>query len=104
MRKKIATAKNTFTIKLTKRGVFRIKVGPAGDIKKEKIAAPIRLRAIGENEDGDTLAQICFRTRHGARRMEFFPSSTLLPENRNTVKFKLADRGYEWPRNVRAIQ
>jgi uncharacterized protein (DUF927 family) len=100
MREKFATTKNISTIELTKRGVFRIKVGPAGDIEKEKIAGPIRLRAIGENEDGDTLAQICFRTRHGAHRMEFFPSSTLLPENRNTIKFKLADRGYEWPRDV----
>jgi uncharacterized protein (DUF927 family) len=100
MRKKFATTKNTSTIELAMRGVFRIKVGPSGDIKKEKIAGPIRLRAIGENEDGDTLAQICFRTRHGAHRMEFFPSSTLLPENRNTIKFKLADRGYEWPRDV----
>ena len=38
MRRKFATTKNTSTIELVKRGVFRIKVGPAGDIKKEKIA------------------------------------------------------------------
>jgi hypothetical protein len=35
MRRKFATTKNTSTIELAKRGVFRIKVGPAGDIKKE---------------------------------------------------------------------
>jgi hypothetical protein len=101
MRPKIQTTKNSSTLALNKRGVFRISTAPNGHRNREKIAELICLRAIGENENGVTLAQIEFRTRHGANRVEFFPWSTLLPENRNTIKFTLADRGYEWPREAK---
>lgn len=88
------------TIELTKRGVFRTSMDPVGEVKREKIARSIRLRAIGVREDGVTLAQIEFRTRHGDKRFEFFPWSALLPEkNIHTIKFRLADRGYEWPQD-----
>ena len=46
-----------------------------------------------------TLAQIRYRTRHGDSLCGFFPWSSLLPENRKTIKNALADRGYEWPRD-----
>jgi hypothetical protein len=44
MRRKFATTKNTSTIELAKRGVFRIKVGPVGDIKKRR--SPIRFDCV----------------------------------------------------------
>jgi hypothetical protein len=95
------TAPNMPTIELTSRGVFLVSKTPARDVKREKIAKSIRLRAIGEREDGVTVAQIQFRTRRGDKRFEFFPWSALLPErNINTIKFKLADRGYEWPQDA----
>jgi uncharacterized protein (DUF927 family) len=94
------TTKNVSTIKLTKRGAFLINTGPTGDVSRTKIAEPVRVRAIGEDEDGVTIAQIRFRTRCGARQ-EFFPFSTLLPENSSEIKNKLADRGYEWPRDAK---
>jgi hypothetical protein len=94
------TAPNIPTIKLTRHGVFLL-TNAFGDLKRKKIAKSIRLRAVGKREDGITLAQIRFRTRHGDSRSEFFPWSALLPENRNTIKFALADLGYEWPRNAR---
>jgi len=97
MRTKMPTAQNIPTIELTKRGVFRVRTGSIGDIKREKIARPIRLRAIGKREDGVTLAQIRFRTRHGHNLREFFSWSNLLPENRRSIKNALADLGYEWP-------
>jgi len=34
---------------------------------------------------------------HGDYRSEFFAMSTLLPKNRDEIKNKLADLGYEWP-------
>jgi uncharacterized protein (DUF927 family) len=95
------TAANIPTIELSNRGVFLLSKTPAGDVKREKIARSIRLRAIGKREDGVTLAQIRFRTTHGESRSEFFPWSALLPENRNTIKFDLADLGYEWPRDAK---
>jgi hypothetical protein len=101
MRGKITTASNFPTIELTKRGVFLLSTISVGEVKREKIAKSIRLRAIGEREDGVTLAQIRFRTRHGDNRLEYFPWSALLPENRTTIKVKLADRGYEWPRDAK---
>ena len=85
------------TIELTARGVFQINTTPAGETKRKKIAAPIRLRAIGKKADGTTIAQIRFRTMHGDYRSEFFAMSTLLPKNRDEIKNKLADLGYEWP-------
>ena len=72
-------------VELTTRGVFRISVNPAGEVKREKIGKSIRLRAIGEREDGVTLAQIEFRTRHGDKRFEFFPWSALLPEKNTSM-------------------
>ena len=72
-------------VELTTRGVFRISVNPAGEVKREKIGKSIRLRAIGEREDGVTLAQIEFRTRHGDKRFEFFPRSALLPEKNTSM-------------------
>ena len=42
-------------------------------------------------------AQIRFRTMHGDYRSEFFAMSNLLPKNRDEIKNKLADLGYEWP-------
>ena len=66
--------------------------------ERKKIAGPIRLRAIGKREsDGATFAQIRFRTMHGDYRSEFFAMSNLLPKNRDEIKNKLADLGYEWP-------
>jgi uncharacterized protein (DUF927 family) len=84
-------------VELTAKGVFEIITTPACGTKRKKIAKPIRLRAIGKKEDGVTLAQIRYRTRHGDNLCEFFPWSSLLPENRKTIKNALADRGYEWP-------
>ena len=43
------------TIELTARGVFQINTTPAGETKRKKIAAPIRLRAIGKKADGTTM-------------------------------------------------
>jgi uncharacterized protein (DUF927 family) len=82
-------------IELTKQGVFL--TDTSGDAERKKIAAPIRLRAIGKKADGTTVAQIRFRTMHGDYRSEFFAMSNLLPENRDEIKNKLADLGYEWP-------
>jgi uncharacterized protein (DUF927 family) len=85
-------------IEFTARGVLQISSTPAGDTEpKKKIAAPIRLRAIGKKEDGTTIAQIRFQTMHGDHRSAFFPMSNLLPKNRDEIKNKLADLGYEWP-------
>ena len=84
-------------IELTARGIFQIGSTPAGGTVRKKIAAPIRLRAIGKRENGATFAQIRFRTMHGDYRSEFFAMSTLLPKNRDEIKNKLADLGYEWP-------
>ena len=92
------TLSNT-TVELTAKGVFEIRTTPASGTKRRKIAKPIRLRAIGKNEDGVTLAQIRYRTRHGDDLCEFFPWSSLLPENWKTIKDTLADHGYEWPRD-----
>ena len=92
------TLSNT-TVELTAKGVFEIKTTPACGRKRRKIAEHIRLRAIGKKEDGVTLAQIRYRTRHGDNLCDFFPWSSLLPENRKTIKNALADRGYEWPRD-----
>ena len=86
------------TIELTARGVFQISTTPAGETERKKIARLIRLRAIGKREsDGVTFAQIRFRTMHGDYRSEFFAMSKLLPKNRDEIKNKLADLGYEWP-------
>jgi hypothetical protein len=82
-------------IELTKRGVFL--TNTFGSAQRKKIAAPIRLRAIGKKADGTTIAQIRFRTMHGDYRSEFFAMSNLLPKNRDEIKNKLADLGYEWP-------
>ena len=92
-----STLSNT-TVELTAKGVFEIRTTPACGRKRRQIAKPIRLRAIGKKEDGVTLAQI-YRTRHGDSLCGFFPWSSLLPENRKTIKNALADRGYEWPRD-----
>jgi putative DNA primase/helicase len=96
MRKSQSSQPKT-TIELTKQGVFQISSTPAGGPKRKKIAAPIRLRAIGKKADGATIAQIRFRTMHGDYRSEFFAMSDLLPKNRDEIKNKLADLGYEWP-------
>ena len=96
MRKPQPTQPKT-TIELTKHGRFQISTTPAGDTERKKIAAPIRLRAIGKGVDGATFAQIRFRTMHGDYRSEFFARSKLLPKNRHEIKNKLADLGYEWP-------
>ena len=82
-------------IELTKQGVFQTTT--PGDAERKKIAAPIRLRAIGKKADGTTIAQIRFKTMHGDYRSEFFAMSNLLPGNRDDIKNKLADLGYEWP-------
>ena len=88
------------TIELTARGVFQISAARAGETERKKIARPIRLRAIGKREsDGVTFAQIRFRTMHGDYRSELFAKSKLLPKNRDEIKNKLADLGYEWPEN-----
>ena len=88
------------TIELTARGVFQISAARAGETERKKIARPIRLRAIGKREsDGVTFAQIRFRTMHGDYRSELFAKSKLLPQNRDEIKNKLADLGYEWPEN-----
>ena len=58
---------------------FALRSVPASRHRKEKIAKPIRLRAIGEKEDGDTLAQIWFRTRHGANRWNSFHGQHFCP-------------------------
>ena len=84
-------------IDLARNGVFLIKGTPEGQVQKKRIARSIRLRAYGKAEDGVTVAQIQFRTRHGNSIRECFPCSNLLPENRSTIKNKLADLGYEWP-------
>ena len=85
------------TIELAANGVFQIRITTAGDAERKRIAKPIRLRAIGERENGVTVAQIRFRTRHGHNLREFFSWSDLLSENRKTIKNRLADLGYEWP-------
>jgi putative DNA primase/helicase len=82
-------------IELTRQGVFL--TNTPGGAGRKKIAAPIRLRAIGKKADGTTMAQIRFRTMHGDYRSEFFAMSNLLPKNRGEIKNKLADLGYEWP-------
>ena len=92
------TPPNT-TVELTAKGVFEIKTTRACGTERSRIARPIRLRAIGKKEDGVTLAQIRYRTRHGDNLCDYFPWSSLLPENRKTIKDALADRGYEWPRD-----
>src|SRR5450755_3676636 len=97
---KIKRTRPNTIVELTAKGVFEIRTAPANGIKGRQIARPIRLRAIGKKEDGVTLAQIRFRTRHGDNLCEFFPWSNLLPENRKTIKNTLADRGYEWPRGA----
>ena len=88
------------TVELTAKGVFEIRTTPACGTERRKVAKSIRLRAIGKKEDGVTLAQIRYRTRHGDNLCEFFPWSSLLPENRQKIKNALADRGYEWPRDA----
>ena len=85
------------TIELARKGAYQIKTTPSSRRERHRIAKPIRLRAIGEREDGVTIAQIEFRTRHGRNLREFFTWSALLPENRRTIKNALADLGYEWP-------
>jgi uncharacterized protein (DUF927 family) len=84
------------TVELAANGVFE-NTTTAGNKQRRRIARPIRLRAIGETEDGVTVAQIRFRTRHGHNVSEFFSWSNLLSENRKTIKNALADDGYEWP-------
>ena len=86
------------TIELTARGVFQISTARAGETERKKIARLIRLRAVGRREsDGVTFAQIRFRTMHGDYRSELFTWSKLLPKNRDEIKNKLAELGYEWP-------
>ena len=88
------------TIELTARGVFQISTARAGETERKKIARLIRLRAVGRREsDGVTFAQIRFRTMHGDYRSELFTWSKLLPKNRDEIKNKLAELGYEWPEN-----
>jgi uncharacterized protein (DUF927 family) len=85
------------TIELTAYGVFRITAARTGKMQRNKIARLIRLRAVGKREDGVTFAQIRFRTMHGDYRSELFTWSKLLPNNRDEIKNKLAELGYEWP-------
>ena len=88
------------SIELTARGVFQIRTARAGETERKKIARLIRLRAVGRREsDGVTFAQIRFRTMHGDYRSELFTWSKLLPKNRDEIKNKLAELGYEWPEN-----
>jgi hypothetical protein len=83
-------------IELTKNGVFQTTA--AGDVaKRTRVAAPIRLRAIGQRENGSTVVQIRFKTMHGDYDSEFFDMADLLYENRYKVKERLANRGYDWP-------
>lgn len=86
---------NDVDIKLTKRGVFVVDRETAA---KRKVAAPIRVRALGKrSRDNVTFAEIRFCTMHGTAHSEFFEFSKLLSENRHQIKAKLADLGYDWP-------
>ena len=86
------------TIELTRQGVFQIRTTRLATRSERKSRRPIRLRAIGKRKvDGVTFAQIRFRTMHGDYRSELFAMSNLLPKNRDEIKNKLADLGYEWP-------
>jgi hypothetical protein len=94
---KSARLRSNTSIELAANSMFQIKTTPGGHTERRRIAKPIRLRAIGEREDGVTVAQIQFRTRRGHNLREFFSWSDLLPENRKAIKDRLADLGYEWP-------
>jgi uncharacterized protein (DUF927 family) len=97
---KFNTIQSTVKIDLARNGVFQIVRTRERKVEKKRIARSIRVRAIGKTEDGVTVAQIRFRTRHGNSIRECFPCSNLLPENRSTIKNRLADLGYEWPDDV----
>jgi Domain of unknown function (DUF927) len=94
---KLRASQSKINVDLARNGVFQFVSTQKGKVQSRKIARSIRSRAIGQTEDGSTVAQIQFRTRHGTSIRECFPCSTLLPENRSTIKNKLADLGYEWP-------
>jgi putative DNA primase/helicase len=83
-------------LELVKNGFFKTTVAES-KTKLTRVAAPIRLRALGRRENGDTVAQIRFKTMHGGYETEFFVMSDLLRENRQRVKERLAERGYDWP-------
>jgi putative DNA primase/helicase len=85
------------TIELNRHGVFLITNTSKGQIQRKRFARSIRLRAFGRAEDGVTVAQVRFRTRHGQSLRQSFPGSSLLPENTKIIKNALADLGYEWP-------
>jgi uncharacterized protein DUF927 len=86
-----------FKVKLTRKGVYHLK-NDDRRVVRVKVAAPIRLMAIGVREaDNVTVAQIRFRTMHGNSLSEWFEWSKLLPSNREQIIAGLADRGYEWP-------
>ena len=94
---KFNSIQSTVKIDLARNGVFQIVRTRERKIERKRIARSIRVRAIGKTEDGVTVAQIRFRTRHGNSIRECFPCSNLLPENRSAIKNRLADLGYEWP-------
>jgi uncharacterized protein (DUF927 family) len=98
--RKFNTIQSTVKIDLARNGVFQIVRTRERKVERKQIARSIRVRAIGKTEDGVTVAQIRFRTRHGNSICECFPCSNLLPENRSTIKNRLADLGYEWPDDV----
>lgn len=82
-------------IKLSKSGVFLVTT--AG---KKRIAAPIRLKAIGHRVTGDksiAMAEISFVTRKGERTSEYFDMSGTLSRNRHKIIDALADADYRWP-------
>jgi Domain of unknown function (DUF927) len=89
--------RSNITVKLARNGVFLITNIPRGETERKHISRSIRLRAFGQTDDGVTVAQIRFRTRHGHTLGKCFPGSSLLPENARTIKNALADLGYEWP-------
>lgn len=84
------------SIRLTKSGVY---------LGMRRIASPIAYHARGTRSWDDTkVAEIRFRDSEGRNLIERFGLADFQPRNRHKVIDKLANRGYEWPTDIKPAQ
>ena len=94
------TEKLSPKLRFTKNGVFETKPR-RGQTVKQKIANRFWLRALGTRAaNGNMVAEIRFKSERGYQS-EYFPKSALLADRRDEVRARLADKGYEWPQDVK---
>lgn len=84
------------SIRLTKSGVY---------LGIRRIASPITYHARGTRSWDDTkVAEIRFRDSEGRDLIERFGLAEFQPRNRHKVVDRLANRGYEWPTEIKPAQ